>query len=133
MEVHRPVIVMQLPDHLNREAVGEFLNDLTPLLEPHRPRIVLDCSQVTHIDSAGVEMLLHCLAEAMKRDGDLKLAAVSPESKIILELMRVEGIFEMFETAEKAARSFDVSVPDLAPNDVWHAGPSNLESLRRAS
>ena len=101
-----PVIVIDLPEQLNQKEVNTFLHGLQPLLENDRPHLVLDCSKVQHIDSAGVDMLLHCLEEAMKRDGDLKLAAVSPASAVILELMRVDRLFEVFETPKEAARSF---------------------------
>ncbi len=90
MYTRGPVIVMELPEHLDRAEVKTFLTELQPLLEEERPSIVLDCSRIQHMDSAGVEMLLYCLEQAMKRDGDLKLAAVSPASAVILELMRVD-------------------------------------------
>jgi anti-anti-sigma factor len=113
-----PVVVMQLPEQLNLDGVRTFLPELEPLLECHRPRIVLDCSQVRYIDSNGVEMMLHCLEEAMKRDGDLKLAAVSPESEVILELMRVARVFEAFATSDEAVRSFNAVPADAVPNAV---------------
>src|SRR3981081_4445667 len=95
MSTSGPVIVMQLPEQLKRPEVAPFLDELQPLLESDRPRVVLDCSQVREMDSAGVEMLLHCMQEAMKRDGDLKLAAISPQAAVILELMRVDRLFEL--------------------------------------
>jgi anti-sigma B factor antagonist len=117
------VIVMQLPEQLKRQEVGPFLDELQPLLESDRPRVVLDCSQVQHMDSAGVEMLLHCMQEAMKRDGDLKLAAISPEAAVILELMRVDRLFEIFNTPDEAVQSFQgitaVSAPRTEP---WYTG-----------
>jgi len=78
---------------------------LQPMLESDRPRIVLDCSQVRYVDSDGVEMLLRCVREAVKRDRDLKLAAVSPASGVILELLRVDRLFETFETTVEAVQS----------------------------
>ena len=54
----------------------------------------------------GVEMLLLCMDEAMKRDGDVKLAAVAPGSAVILELMKVDRLFEVFDSADEAVRSF---------------------------
>ena len=117
-----PVVVMQLPEQLNLEGVRSFLPELKPLLECHRPRIVLDCSQVRYLDSAGVEMMLQCLEEAMKRDGDLKLAAVSPQSEVILELMRVARVFEAFATSEEAVRSFHAVPVEAASQDPsWAA------------
>src|SRR5215469_14314534 len=102
-----PVVVMQVPEVLNAREIQSFMEEMGPLLESNRPRVVLDCSQVRSMESAGVEMLLRCLEEVLKRDGDLKLAALSPEAEVILELMRVSRVFEAFPTSAEAARSFN--------------------------
>jgi anti-sigma B factor antagonist len=135
MLINRPVIVMQLPEQLVAEGAGKFLQELGPLLEVNRPRIVLDCSQVRNIDSNGVEMLLHCVEESMKRDGDLKLACVSPESRVILELMRVDRVFEMFESSEEAVRSFNVlPLESVAQDAPWYQAVfGDLGPLKQAS
>src|SRR5579864_3512252 len=97
-----PVVVMQVPERLSGEEARNFMQEVGPLLESNRPRIVLDCSQVRSMDSAGVEILLQCLEEALKRDGDLKLCALSPEAEVILELMRVARVFEAYPTSDEA-------------------------------
>jgi anti-anti-sigma factor len=136
MYTRGPVIVMELPEQMKHEETQSFLSGLQPLLETDRPRIVLDCSKVKHLDSAGVEMLLHCLEEAMKRDGDLKLAAVSPASAIILEMMRVDRLFELFETTEEAARSFHAFGSPVTPqNQPWYSAtypPIDLKGTQPA-
>ena len=113
-----PVVVMQVPEQFNAGAVQSFMEELGPLLDSNRPRIVLDCSQVRSMDSVGVEALLQCLEEALKRDGDLKLASLSPEAEVILELMRVARVFEAFQTSEEAVRSFNAIPVDAAPQDA---------------
>jgi anti-anti-sigma factor len=124
---------MELPETLNHVEGTKFVGELEPLLEVHRPRIVLDCSQIQHMDSAGIETLLHCMQEAMKRDGDLKLAAVSPAAATIMALMRVDRLFEVFETADQAARSFQaVAMPDDPQSLPWYSG-LGLADLKIAS
>lgn len=130
-----PVVVMQVPENLNAGEVPNFLEELGPLLESHRPRLVLDCSQVRSIDSAGVEMLLECLEQALKRDGDLKLAALSPEAEVILELMRIARVFETFPTSQDAVRSFNAIPTDAVPQDApWYSAVfGDLGALKQAS
>ena len=128
-----PVIVMQLPEQLNQREVKAFCEELQPLLESDRPRVVLDGAQVRQADSAGVEMLLHCMEAAMKRDGDLKLAAVSPELATILELTRVDRLFEMFDTASDAVQSFHAApLPALTQAEAWPSGYGLLGDLKAA-
>jgi anti-sigma B factor antagonist len=135
MHTSGPVIVMELPEQLNHAQVKILLRELQPLLAADRPRLVLECSQVRHIDSAGIEMLLHCMQEAMKRDGDLKLAAVSPASGAFLELMRVDRLFEIFDTEKEAVKSFDVfqshAVPQSEP--IYTDAYDTAEDFKAAS
>jgi anti-sigma B factor antagonist len=129
-----PVVVMQMPEQFTGGEVQTFMLELGPLLESNRPRIVLECSQVRSVDSAGVEMLLHSLEEVLKRDGDLKLAALSAEAEVFLELMRVARVFETFPTSEEAVRSFNAVPPDALPQDApWYsAGFGDLGALKQA-
>jgi len=130
-----PVVVMQVPEMLNVREVHTFMQELGPLLESNRPRIVLDCSQVRSMESAGVEMLLRCLEEVLKRDGDLKLAALSAEAEVILELMRVARVFEVFQTCEEAVRSFHALPAEAVPQETpWYTSVfSELGVLKQAS
>ena len=115
MTPRRRVAVKQLPLQLKSLQVRDFLRDVTPIITGDRPCIVFDFSQVTEIDSAGVDMLLHCMEQAMKQNGDLKLAAIPPDSAVILELTRVDRLFEIFATVSEAVDSFyGFSVPDAA-------------------
>jgi len=126
---------MQVPEQFNAGEVRKFMDELSPLLESNRPRIVLECSQVRSVDSTGVEALLQCLEEALKRDGDLKLAALSPEAEVILELMRVARVFESFPTSEEAVRSFNAIPVDPVSQDApWYSAVfGDLRAVKEAS
>jgi hypothetical protein len=97
------------------------------VLRRDQPQIVFDLSSVTHLDSAGIEFLLDCLSAVVKRDGELKLAALSPQAGTILEMTRVGRFFEVFSTAEDAVRSFDVFLPNT------HNSPEPWDLFRAAS
>src|SRR6478609_7945262 len=129
------VVVMQVPEELNVKEVHNFMQDLRPLLESNRPRVVLECSLVRSMESAGVEMLLRCLEEVLKRDGDLKLAALSPEAEVILELMRVARVFEAYPTSDEAVRSFNALPVDAVSQDTpWYSAVfGDLRAVKEAS
>ncbi|HWC16658.1 MAG TPA: STAS domain-containing protein [Terriglobales bacterium] len=112
MEISRPVVVKRMPDKVNQREARKFLQDVQPFLNADRPQLVFDLSQVKQLDAAGVEMLLHCVSEVMKRDGDLKLASLSPQAAMVLELTRTDRLFEIYETSTDAARSFSGFLPN---------------------
>jgi len=106
-----PVVIQRLPENVGGENVRTFMQALENVLKSDRPRLVFDLSQVEEVDAAGVDMLLSCMTEAAKRDGDLKLAAPSPRAQVILELTQMDRLFEIFETVAEAAASFGVVIP----------------------
>jgi anti-sigma B factor antagonist len=116
METSKPVIVKRMPDRLNHKQARTFLNEVQPFLNTDRPQLVFDCSQIRQMDAAGVDMLLRCMAEVMRRDGELKLAKLSPQAAVILELTRTDRLFEIFETSSDAVKSFQRFLPGAMKN-----------------
>ena len=119
----RPVVVKRMSERVNSRTARDFLRDVRPFLIVDRPQIVFDLSQVRQLDSAGVEMLLRCMSEAHKRDGDVKLASLSDQSAVVLELTRTERLFEIFETSTDAVRSFSGFLPNAMRQQLLHKRP----------
>src|SRR3954447_10563593 len=113
METSRPVLVKRVPEHMNQREAQKFFADVRPLLNADRPQLVFDLSQVRQLDVAGIEVLLQCMSQVMKRDGDLKLASLSEHAAIVLELTRTDRLFEVYETSTDAARSFSMFLPNM--------------------
>ena len=100
------VTVTQLPEKVDIKHGRLFFKTLEARMNVDRPCMVLDCSRVRQMDRFAIHMLLCCLEEAMKRDGDVKLAAVSPSAREILEMTRVDRLFEIYDTETEAVSSF---------------------------
>ena len=111
METNKPVVIKRLPTNMDTSGARRFYADVEPLLRSDRPQLVFDLSQVERLDVSGVETLLRCMREVMRRDGDLKLAAVSPQAGTVLELTRTDRLFEIYETSTDAARSYSCFLP----------------------
>lgn len=111
METNKPVVIKRLPTNMDTSGARRFYDDVEPLLRSDRPQLVFDLSQVERLDVSGVETLLRCMREVMRRDGDLKLAAVSPQAGTVLELTRTDRLFEIYETSTDAARSYSCFLP----------------------
>ncbi|MFL6439364.1 MAG: STAS domain-containing protein [Terriglobales bacterium] len=129
METSRPVVVKRMPENVNQRESRKFLQDVQPFLTADRPQLVFDLSLVKQLDAAGVEMLLHCVSEVMKRDGDLKLASLSRQAAMVLELTRTDRLFEIYENSTEAARSFSGFLPNAmrpAPSYQQTVAPERL-------
>lgn len=103
---NRSVTVLRLPERFSADAGQHFLYGLERCLRAGRPYLVLDCSRAGDLDKPLAGVLLHCLEEAMKRNGDVKLACLSLRESSALVLAGATRIFEVFDTVEGAVRSF---------------------------
>src|ERR1700759_4155514 len=110
--ISRPVVVKRMPEKMNLTQSRKFLKEVQAFINADRPQIVFDMSQVRHIDAAGVDVLLQCMRSAVKRDGDLKLAALSPQAAVVLELTRTGRLFEIYDTFTAAVKSFSSFLPN---------------------
>jgi len=102
----KTVIVRHFPEAFTGWARKRFFNEVKGHLDMDRPCVVLECSQLAQMDKHIVLMLLRCLEEAMKRNGDVRLAAVSPQAKAALKSTGADILFRFFETSEDAIASF---------------------------
>jgi anti-sigma B factor antagonist len=110
--ISRPVVVKRMPEKMNLKQARKFLEEVQPFVNSDRPQIVFDMSQVRQIDAAGVDVLLRCMRAVVKHDGDLKLAALSPQAAIVLELTRTGRLFEIYESFTAAVKSFSSFLPN---------------------
>jgi anti-anti-sigma factor len=120
-------VVKHLPETLSRKQQRMFFAEVESCFTVDRPCIVLDCSRVRQMDRSAIHLLLCCLEEAMKRNGDVKLAAIPAESKALLEVTGADRLFEVFETSAEAVTGYSrLSVG--ADVNVYAAGSSHRGS-----
>jgi anti-sigma B factor antagonist len=130
MTTARHVSVKQLPEKLSVKQGRNFFREVEPHLQSDRPRVVLDCSKVRQLDSAGIHVLLRVLEEAMKRNGDVKLASIPPGAAAILELTRVSRLFETFDNTTDAVNSFHQFPIMPVPHAFRHASSPLASRVR---
>ncbi len=69
-------------------------------------RILLDLAAVSHVDSAGMGMMVAKQKTVREHHGDVKLLHVTTRSQRLLALMKLASMFEMFEDEAEAVNSF---------------------------
>ncbi len=116
----RTVAVKQLPEISNAKQGRMFLREIQSSMNMDRPRVVLDCSSLRKLDKSVVHLLLSCLEEAMKHNGDVKLAALPPGAEATLESTGANRLFDIYDTTADAVNSFH----RLRAGAVSHASAS---------
>jgi len=90
-------------DGTTAEAVSKRLGEL---VSAGAQRLVLDFAAVGYVSSAGLRVLLGSVKETRRQGGDLRLAAVRPEVRKVLDLSGFTSILKLFPAVDDALASF---------------------------
>ena len=92
-----------------RIVFGEETDELRGLilsLLKETNRIVLNLAWVVYMDSSGLGTLVASFISARHRGAEIKFAAVAPRARRLLTITKVDRIFEVYDSAEAAVKSF---------------------------
>lgn len=97
-------------DIVGKITIGEgdvMLRDkVNELLDSGESRIVLNLEKVKYMDSAGIGELVACYKRAKEKEGTVKL--LNPSGKVydLLQLTKLEEVFETYRDEGEALGSF---------------------------
>jgi anti-anti-sigma factor len=85
-------------------------------------RIVLDLSDVTHVDSSGLGALLGAWTAAQNNGCDLEMANLNPRVEKLVEITKLDTVFKrarvVAASGSKATTGADIA-PTLGPEEAW--------------
>lgn len=84
----------------------EFRTTLNELLSNGLRKIVIDLKEVKWINAAGIGILVEALNQLREMKGDLKLARCCGRTGWIISLLKMESLFQNYDTLDNALASF---------------------------
>jgi anti-sigma B factor antagonist len=78
---------------------------LGEIKEKRNPKVFLNLKNVRYIDSSGIASLVEGLKAARDLSSRLILFGLSPAVREVMELSRLQRIFEIYDTEEQALAS----------------------------
>ncbi len=91
-------------------VIGEpealFKKTVARLLEQGRSNLLVDLSAVGFLDSSGLGALVRAMTTSQNEGGQTKLLGVGPQVRRLLEMTRLDSVFEIYNDMETAAASF---------------------------
>ena len=88
------------------ESETVFKKTVSRLLEEGKVHLLIDCSALRFVDSTGLGALVRALTTAQNEGGQTKLLGVGPHLKKLLEMTKLDSVFETFASREDAVSSF---------------------------
>jgi len=67
-----------------------------PLIEKKVPRIYVDMSEVTYIDSSGLAVLIDAMHRIANYGGKFGLIGIRPAVRTVLEIARLDQVFRVY-------------------------------------
>jgi anti-sigma B factor antagonist len=98
------VLVAHVQMFLDRSGAENFKYILTERMTPGG-KIILDLEKLVNIDNYGLDALLAMAQKALENDSVIKLARVSADMRIVLDITKVHRVFEIYATVEEAVAS----------------------------
>jgi anti-sigma B factor antagonist len=83
-----------------------FSDTVRQLVADGHKRLLLNLADLAYIDSSGLGEMVASLTVAAKQGGSLKLLGPSPRVSALLQITRVDKLFEIFDNEPDALRSF---------------------------
>jgi anti-sigma B factor antagonist len=104
----RDVMILDLKGRLTAGLGDQILRDaVDELIAEGRRRILLNLSEVSFLDSAGVGELVAGLKTARRFQADLKLLNVGERVYSTLDMARLLPTFEIYRDEGEAVQSFE--------------------------
>jgi anti-sigma B factor antagonist len=88
------------------EPESTFKRTVTRLLEDGSVNLLVDLERVRFLDSSGLGALVRALTNSQKEGGQTKLLHAGPQVRKLLEMTKLDSVFELHDDLEKAVSSF---------------------------
>jgi anti-anti-sigma factor len=105
------VDVITLSGRLDAAIAPELRDELKAFIDSGHSRIVIDLRGVSFVDSSGLSVLVMALKWTHAQGGRAALLHVSPTMRSLLELTRLQRLFEVFEDEAQAVRRLGAREP----------------------
>jgi anti-sigma B factor antagonist len=106
----RQVSDVTILDISGRITLGDgtalFRNTTRDLISQGKKKLLLNLSQVPHIDSSGIAELVSAFVAARREGGDVKLLKLTKKVRDTVEIVHLGSIFELFDDEAAALKAF---------------------------
>lgn len=100
------VSVVRCGGSLDADSIAAFKKIAYELVDKGATRLVVDCSDLTFVDSMGLGVLISLLRRVRQGNGDVKMASLSDDVKTIFEITRLHRLFEVCADTTTAIKRF---------------------------
>ncbi len=106
---HQTIQVVKVESLLNEMNNNEILNDVQSYIEKGFNKFVIDLSDLSFMNSVGLNFLLSMMKNSEKSGGELAVANANDQIIGLLEITKLKQLFNLKPSVEKALQEFTVN------------------------
>jgi len=96
--------IVHLPDKLTMQNASSIRKEFIDMIDAGKNRLVLDMTDVSFTDSSGLAVLVAAYKGVKESNGCAVLLSPQPNVQSLLELTRLQELFEIFEDENTAVK-----------------------------
>lgn len=73
---------------------------------PEKMNLIFDFTELTHINSTGINFIIRSLTRSRVNNRDLVLTSITGNVKTLFEIAKINGIFSIYSTVSDAINHF---------------------------
>ena len=106
-EQHGPVSIVRVAEaRVMYPMLGDFSSTVAALVTGPQPKILIDMSKVTYVDSATIGCLMDLYRQVSSAGGQLKLAGVQKRVETMLTMTGAQNFIQLHADEPSAIKSF---------------------------
>jgi anti-anti-sigma factor len=99
------VMTLAIDGGLDASTAEEFGRQVETLVEGGITRVIVDCSKLTFLSSAGLAALLRTHSRMARKGGDVRIAGASGMVAQVLHLTHLDRMLQLYPDVERARLS----------------------------
>lgn len=100
------ISIITLDGFVDAHTAPNFEAAIQTELEARNVRIVVDCSKLNYISSAGLGVFMSFIEEVRDQNGDIKISGLAPKVRHTFEILGFHDLFEMTDSLDTALSNF---------------------------
>jgi anti-sigma B factor antagonist len=98
--------VLTLSGYLDAHTAPEFESAIEGELEAGHVQLIVDCTSLTYISSAGLGVFMGFIEEIRERGGDIKICGLSPKVAQVFDILGFPALYDIVADVPAAVRCF---------------------------
>lgn len=100
------VVIFVIEGRIDSEGAVDLDLALQEAVSSEKYKLILDMTNVRYINSAGLRTLADVLTRTQENSGDLKLVALTPKVRRVLQIVGFDNFFSIYDELDAAVADF---------------------------